>query len=60
MKNSFDYYLDVREFPDDLDIIIKNIGFSHNKPNYTHGYDRREYYILHYYNIFMVNTPYSQ
>lgn len=48
MKNSFDYYLDVREFPDDLDIIIKNIGFSHNKPNYTHGYDRREYYILHY------------
>lgn len=48
MKNSFDYYMDIKEFPNDIDIIIKNIGFSHTRPNYTHGYDRREYYILHY------------
>jgi AraC-like DNA-binding protein len=48
MKDHYDFYLDQENIPQDLDIQIINIGFSHNEPNYSYGYDRREYYILHY------------
>lgn len=48
MRDQYDFYLDQDKIPQDLDIRIINIGFSHNQPNYSYGYDRREYYILHY------------
>lgn len=48
MRDHYDFFLDQDTIPQDLDIIVNNIGFSHNQPNYSHGYDRREYYILHY------------
>ncbi len=48
MQDHYDFYLDQSKIPQNLDIIINNIGFSHNLPNYSAGYDRREYYILHY------------
>lgn len=48
MRDHYDFYIDLDHIPRDLDIRIINIGFSHNQPNYSYGYDRREYYILHY------------
>ncbi len=48
MRDHYDFYLEQDKIPQDLDIRIINIGFSHNQPNYSYGYDRREYYILHY------------
>lgn len=48
MRDHYDFYLDQKGIPKDLDIQIINIGFSHNQPNYSFGYDRRDCYILHY------------
>jgi AraC-like DNA-binding protein len=48
MRDHYDFYLDLDSVPKELDIRIINIGFSHNQPNYSYGYDRREYFILHY------------
>lgn len=48
MKDHFDFFIEQGNFPSNSNILIKNIGFSHNKPNYSYGYDLREYYILHY------------
>lgn len=44
----FDYFLN-QEGPDkNADLFIHNVGYSHNRPNYSYGYDRRSFYILHY------------
>lgn len=48
MIDHYDFFLDPDKIPQDLDIVIVNIGFSHNQPNFSAGYDRREYYIFHY------------
>lgn len=48
MEDHYDYFLDLSAIEPDLDLVVHNIGFSHNQPNYSYGYDRREYYILHY------------
>lgn len=48
MLDHYGFFLDTDKAPQDLDIVIMEIGFSHNQPNYSYGYLRREYYILHY------------
>lgn len=48
MQDHYDFYVNQEKLPSDLDVTIINIGFSHNQPNYSYGYDRRDYFILHY------------
>lgn len=48
MQDHYDFFINQEKLPSDLDVTIINIGFSHNQPNYTYGYDRRDYFILHY------------
>lgn len=48
MQDHYDFFINQEKLPSDLDITIINIGFSHNQPNYSYGYDRRDYFILHY------------
>lgn len=43
-----DFFLEEKDMAQDLDIVIKNVGFSRNSAGYTYGYDWREYYIFHY------------
>lgn len=48
MQDHYDFFINQEKLPSDLDVTIINIGFSHNQPNYSYGYDRRDYFILHY------------
>ncbi|MDO4284847.1 MAG: AraC family ligand binding domain-containing protein [Eubacteriales bacterium] len=48
MKNYADYFMQENEFPQGLDVVLRNIGFSHTRPGYTNGLIRRDCYILHY------------
>lgn len=42
------FFLNPDTMNQDLDIVINNIGYSHNPPGYTNGYHKPDYYIFHY------------
>lgn len=44
----YDYFLAPEQLTSDTGVIIRNVGFSQCPPNYTYGWDTRDYYLLHY------------
>ncbi|MCL2838908.1 MAG: AraC family transcriptional regulator [Oscillospiraceae bacterium] len=44
----YDYFLEPENIPPDAEIVIHNAGFSRCPPNYTYGWDSRDYYLIHY------------
>ena len=44
----YDYFLAPEQLTSYTDIIIRNVGFSQCPPNYTYGWDTRDYYLIHY------------
>ena len=44
----YDYFLAPEQLTSDTDLIIRNVGFSQCPPNYTYGWDTRDYYLIHY------------
>lgn len=44
----YDYFLTPEQLISYTDIIIRNVGFSQCPPNYTYGWDTRDYYLIHY------------
>lgn len=43
----YDYFWD-RSNASDLDLMLHNAGFSASTPNYSYGYDTRDYYLIEY------------
>lgn len=44
----YDYFLAPGQLTSCTDVIIRNVGFSQCPPNYTYGWDTRDYYLIHY------------
>lgn len=44
----YDYFLAPEQLTYDTDVTIHNVGFSQCPPNYTYGWDTRDYYLIHY------------
>lgn len=44
----YDYFLAPEQLTSYTDVIIRNVGFSQCPPNYTYGWDTRDYYLIHY------------
>lgn len=44
----YDYFLAPEQLTSSTGIIIRNVGFSQCPPNYTYGWDTRDYYLIHY------------
>lgn len=44
----YDYFLAPEQLTSYTGVIIHNVGFSQCPPNYTYGWDTRDYYLIHY------------
>lgn len=44
----YDYFLAPEQLTSDTGMTIRNVGFSQCPPNYTYGWDTRDYYLIHY------------
>lgn len=44
----YDYFLNPDRISDKDEVTLYNVGFSQCPPNYTYGWDTRNYYLIHY------------
>ena len=44
----YDYFLEPENIDKDAEVVIHNAGFSQCPPDYTYGWDKRDYYLIHY------------